>query len=242
MPRQKMNKALVCGACAFLLTTAGLSAPAAAGTLQIDPVKLEIGKARKTASLSLRNEEKAPVTIRAHAVAWNQESGMDRYEESSAVVVSPPIFTMPASGAQTVRVGLRTQGAPGRAYRLIIEEVPEASAGSGVRVALRLDIPLFVGLAAGAPSDLGWSLWRAEDGSWTAEAVNRGTGYVRVEPDALGAATGLRLSGVAFGTVLPGSSRRWSLGTKLEIADRTRFQSLVRTDAGAVKQDAAGTD
>ena len=239
MPRPTMNRVMARGACALLLATAGLGSPAAAGTLQIDPVKLEISKTRKTASLSIRNEEKVPVTIRAYAMAWNQDAGSDRYEESSAIIVSPPIFTMAAGATQTVRVGLRSPDAGGRAYRLIVEEVPEANAGTGVRVALRLDLPLYAGLQAGTPSDLGWSLFRNAQGMLVAEARNRGSGYVRVEPEALAATTGLRLPGVSFGTVLPGESRQWVLGAKPEVADRARFQSLLRTDAGAPNQVSA---
>ena len=238
MPRLTTNRALLGGACAFLLAAAGFS-PAAAGTLQIDPIKLEIGGTRKTASLTVRNEEPTPVTIRVHALAWSQDGGSDRYQESAAIIVSPPIFTLPANGTQTIRVGLRTPAASGRAYRLIVEEVPEASPGTGVRVALRLDLPLFAGLNAGRPSELSWSIWRNRDNVLVAEAVNPGSSYVRIEPDALAAATGLRLPSITFGTVLPGSRRRWILGAQPEIADRARFQSLMRADPDAAIQVSA---
>ncbi|WP_167737578.1 fimbrial biogenesis chaperone [Sphingomonas parva] len=241
MARRKLDWALAGGVCAFLLASAGLSAPAAAGTLQIDPVRLEIGKARKTASLTVRNVEDAPVTIQAHALGWSQQDGGDTYQESAAVIVSPPIFTVPPGGTQIVRVGLRNPAASEGAYRLIVEEVPEAAVGTGVRVALRLDIPLYAGLQPGKPGELAWSVWRDAQRGWIAEAANRGSGYVRVEPEELGAAVGLRLSGVTFGTVLPGSRRRWMLGERIEIADQARFESLRLPEKSGQNTGVSGT-
>ena len=237
-----LTKTLICGACAYLLAVTGLTARAAAGTLQIDPVKLEISKDRKTASLSVRNDEKTPVTIRAYPLTWSQADGTDVHEESSAVIVSPPIFTIPAGATQVVRVGLRTPAAADRAYRLIVEEVPEADASTGVRVALRLDLPLYAMISTGSLSDLSWSTFKDAKGRWVAEAVNRGQGYVRVEPEQVGAATGVRVAGISFGTVLPGSRRRWPLGEQPDITDRARFQALVRTTQGGQTQLAKKAD
>ena len=49
-------------ACASVLTW---SAPVSSGTLQVNPVLLEVGAGRRTATVTLRNEEAAPITIRA---------------------------------------------------------------------------------------------------------------------------------------------------------------------------------
>jgi fimbrial chaperone protein len=224
----------VCAAVA--LTAAAGITPAAAGTLQVNPVVVEIGAARRTGSVTVRNEEDAPVTIRAYALAWRQENGEDIYEESGAMIVSPPVFTLPPHAVQTVRVGQRRASAAPQAYRLIIEEVPEAApAGSGIRVALRLNLPLYVNLRAGAPGDLIWRAYRMSEGQWAIEAANRGAGWVRVEAAQAAAATGLRLDeNFTFGTVLPGGTHRWVVGANPRIGDQARFQQINRTaDHGA---------
>ena len=238
-----MNKALTCGASACLLAALAVPGSAAAGTLQVDPIKVEITQDRRTAGVTVTNEEKAPVTIRAYALEWSQAGGEDVYEKSSAVIVSPPIFTIPAGGTQTLRIGLRSPGASGRAYRLMIEEVPEASPGGGIRVAIRLNLPLFTHLQAGSLSDLSWTAYNGRDGRLVAEAANKGTGYVRVAPEQLGAALGVRApAGTSFGVVLPGSSRRWVMGAQPDILDRARFQALLRTNQGVQAQLASRQD
>ena len=131
--RYRHALAFVCGA--SLLLTMFPAAPALAGTLQINPVLLEVDASRRTALVTLRNVESEPVTIRSYALAWNQEGGEDAYAETSALIVSPPIFTIPAGGTQLVRIGLRSPAAARQAYRLIIEEVPEARPAEGIRVA-----------------------------------------------------------------------------------------------------------
>lgn len=213
-----------------------IGAPAAAGSLQVDPIRLEIGADRRTATLRLRNDEAVPVTIRAYPLAWSQQAGEDVYEESDALIVSPPIFTIAAGGTQLVRIGLRRPAADGRAYRVMVEEVPEASPG-GVQVALRLNLPLFASLPAGEAADLAWSARREGDG-WVLEAANRGSGWVRIEPEAAKAATGVDPQArIAFGTLLPGARRKWALGAEPMLADEARFQSIT-----GARDDESGPD
>ena len=224
----------VCAALA-LSAAAGL-APAAAGTLQVNPVLVEIGGARRTGSVTVRNEEDVPVTIRAYTLGWRQEHGEDVYDETAEIIVSPPVFTIAPHATQIVRVGPRRPSPAARSYRLIIEEVPEAApASAGIRVALRLNLPLYANLAPGAPADLAWRALRLADGQWAIEARNNGAGWVRVERPLAESATGLRLdNGFSFGTVLPGGARRWLVGAAPRIGDSARFQQISRTaDHGA---------
>ena len=79
--------ALACGASLLASLPA---APAVAGTLQVNPVLVQIDADRRTATVSIRNEEATPVVIRSHALAWRQQGGEDVYEETSGVIVSPP--------------------------------------------------------------------------------------------------------------------------------------------------------
>ena len=231
-----MRRIFPLAACAALtLTAAAGLPPAAAGTLQVNPVLVEIGAARRTGSVTVRNVENVPVTIRAYPLAWRQAEGEDHYDETSAIIVSPPVFTIAPGGSQIVRVGQRGAAAGPQSYRLIIEEVPEASRGSGIRVALRLNLPLYSGLSAGAPADLRWSAARQSDGRWAIEARNAGSGWVRVDAVIARAATGIRFDdGFAFGTVLPGGARRWLAGAAPNVADPAKFQRILRTgDDGA---------
>ena len=214
------------------------STPAAAGTLQVNPVLVDINADRRTASVTVRNEEAVPVTIRAYALAWNQADGEDNYAETGEVIVSPPVTTIAPGASQLVRVGLRAPTSGPRAYRLVIEEVPEANPGGGVRVALRLNLPLYVRTTAGDAAQLRWSAQRDSAGGWTFEAFNPGTGYVRLSPDAARAATGVRFDdNLFFGTVLPGGTRRWRVERDLHVEDAVRLRQIqgTATDVAAVQ-------
>ena len=217
----------VCGA--TLLWGVGPMAPAFAGTLQVNPVLLEINAGRRTATVTLRNEEATPVTIRAYALDWRQTGGDEAYGETSAVIVSPPIFTVAPGATQLIRVGLRSPSAAPAAYRLIVEEVPEAQPSQGIRVALRLNLPLYASVDAGPFSALRWAAWREADGNWMLEATNGGQGYVRIDPAVAQNAIGVRIPDhVNLGTVLPGAVRRWRIGTQIEVSDTARFRTITR--------------
>src|SRR5688572_3843038 len=102
---------------AFLWTT--WSAPASAGKLQVNPVLVELSADRRTGSITIRNEESEPVTIRAYSLAWSQAGGENVYQETTDVIVSPPVIVLAPGATQVIRVGLRNPGAAGKAYRLI---------------------------------------------------------------------------------------------------------------------------
>jgi len=236
-----MRNRFIAALLAAAAATAAVPGAALAGSLSVDPIRLEITQGRRTATLRVRNQEQAPVTIRAYALAWSQVDGEDRYEDSSAVIVSPPIFTIPAGGTQLIRVGLRSPSANARAYRLMVEEVPQARPGGGVQVALRLNLPLFAMMNAGTAAELGWAASRGADGRWTVEAVNNGANYVRVEPAAAEAATGVDFDNSAnLGVVLPGSRRRWVVGNEPALLDRSRFTAIQRVAARAQPQAVRG--
>ncbi len=221
----------------FLAASAALcvAAPAAAGTLQVNPVLVAIDHDHRTGSVTVRNEEATPVTIRAYPLAWRQADGDDVYEETAAMIVSPPVFTIPPGATQLVRVGLRNPAGANQAYRLIIEEVPEATRATGIRVALRLNLPLYAMIQPGSPAELRWSASRQSDGGWLLEAANPGSGYIRLDHAAAARATGFTFGDtIAFGTVLPGASRRWRLDASTPVADRAVLQQIMRTpDSGA---------
>jgi fimbrial chaperone protein len=214
-----------------ILAAATLPGAALAGSVQIDPVKIEINADRKTGSVRIRNTDAKPVTMRGFARSWSQVNGEDVHEDAADVIVSPPVFTIPAGGSQLVRVGLRSAIRPG-SYRLILEEMPEASPNGGVQVALRLDMPLYAMEKPGAADDLVWTAWQQADKNWVVEATNKGDGYVRVEPEEASSASGMMFDASrALGTVLPGGSKKWLVGSAT-IIDRARFEQIVRARDG----------
>jgi fimbrial chaperone protein len=226
--------------CLAAFAALAAASPAAAGALQVDPIRVDLSTDRKTGTVTVTNDAAAPVTIHATALAWSQAGGEDRYQDTSAVIVSPPIFTIPAGGTQTVRVGLRSAAGAGHAYRLIIEEVPQANPQGGIQVALRLNLPLFAMVQPGSTADLSWAAWQQPDGSWAVEARNGGAGHVRVDAAQASAATGIsRIPALDFAVLLPHGSRRWTIATAPAVKDRIAFQKIVRPGNGDGPQQLA---
>jgi fimbrial chaperone protein len=204
---------------AALLATGMLAAAdeAAASTLSIAPIRVELSSAKRTAVLTLRNEEDAPVVVQARPAAWTQKDGEDQLDDTHDVVVTPPIFTVPAKGQQVLRVALVREPDPAREldYRLVLSEVPSAAApeSTGLKVTLRITLPVFVAAPVHTAADIAWShVWQA-DGTLDLTAQNHGSAHLQVlDFDVHGAGGSdekLHVTNPHY--VLPGSAAHWLL-------------------------------
>jgi fimbrial chaperone protein len=191
-------------------------ASALAGTFSISPVRAELSAAVQTAALTLRNQEATPVVVQAELMLWEQADGEDRLTPTRDVLVSPAVFTIPGNGSQLVRVALRRPADAQRelSYRLLLTEVPQqANPGfTGLNMALRLSLPVFVEPAALAAPRLDWSGSRSAEGALAITARNTGNAHARVvgfsvTPD--GAAAPVMQQNVAA-YLLPGQARTWT--------------------------------
>ena len=188
------------------------AAPSLAGSFHVDPVNLTLAPDKATTSLTIGNNAGEPVGIRVTALRWTQVDGKDVYTPTDDVIASPPIFTLDARGQQLVRLGLRRR-TPGAAYRVIVEEIPgERRAGTGIKVALRLNLPLYVPAQGKGEPQLRWSAWRDETGATVLQATNEGTRHSQILSIAALDADGRQVAATKdMGVVLPGSARRWTL-------------------------------
>lgn len=149
----------------WFLAAAIANAPRAAN-FSVSPLRLDLSATAPVAVVEIGNTGTEPVTVQAQSRSWSQATGQDEYGEARAFIISPAIFTIPAGGRQVVRVALR--GAAPRdieaAYRLVMTEIPGAQpsappATPGLRVALRMDIPVYVSpQQAGAQANAGFSV------------------------------------------------------------------------------------
>jgi fimbrial chaperone protein len=219
----------------FAMGLAALAAipSAQASTFQVNPVVLEVVAGRQNAVLTVRNSEAVPVSIQLHLFRWTQKAGEDVYAETDDLIASPPIVTIPAAGTQIVRIGPRAGQLSG-AYRVMLEEILPAAVRKGeVRIALRLNLPLYVTPANAAMPALRWSGWRDATGSIVLQADNDGGRYATVV--ALGAIDAAQKAvplTSRFGAVLPGGSRRWVVGKHPELGAGTTLQLTVSGSDG----------
>jgi fimbrial chaperone protein len=218
------------------------AADARAGSFQVNPIRVEVAKGATNAALTVRNDGDDAVVIQASLLSWAQdESGQDVYAPTNEALVTPPIMTIQPGGEQIVRVGLRRAADPQRelTYRLYLAEVPPPPKPgfTGLQVALRVGVPVFVPPLVPAIRRLEWSAQIAADGAIRLTAQNTGNTHVQVTDFELGVAGAgeplARQTALAY--VLAGQRRLWTLPVA---PDRVKVVSALRlkafTDAGEI--------
>jgi fimbrial chaperone protein len=162
--------------------------------------------------------------------AWVQRNGRDEQDETRDLIISPAIFTFKPGEAQVVRIALR--GAPDRqlerAYRILVSEIPGPSVPTApelisFRIALRMDLPLFVAaIEPGAPSPS----FEFEPANGRLLVRNEGPSHIRFTDFTLQQA-GRQLHAVPVFTVLPGSA----IAMELPRVDRATTVANARVEA-----------
>jgi fimbrial chaperone protein len=130
------------------------------------------------------------------------------------------VFTVPGNGSQLIRVALRVPADAQRelSYRVILTEVPQRASPdfTGLNVALRLSLPVFVAPVAAAKPLLEWSATRSADGTISLTARNAGNAHARIltfsAAPATGSASAMTQDVAAY--LLPGQARTWTLDNK----------------------------
>jgi fimbrial chaperone protein len=205
-----------------------LPATVSAGAFTISPVRIELSPRAPMVAVTVRNnDESASASIQTQTMLWKQQDGLDNYEVSRALVVSPPIFTLQPGAEQVVRIALR--GAPPAdteaLYRVYFQELPGTvedpatqERRPSLRVVLRMGVPVVVtpasGKSAAKPS---LRMERTPSGKQRVIVQNDGNGHLRVTDLVVADATSGAelLKGTSF-YVLPG---QWWASSEFPIAD-----------------------
>jgi len=231
-------------AAAVALVALGFAAPLAAlaGSFEVNPIRVDLSPAARSAAVAVRNTGAESVVVQVSVQAWSQRDGRDVLEQTSDVIISPPIATIAASQEQVIRIGLRR--APDAqqelSYRLFLQEVPPPPQPGfqGLQVALRIGLPIFVQPRSGpAKATLVWDAQLRADGNVSLRLQNKGTGHIQISDVAMFLPDGKEPiaahSSLAY--VLPGQSREWDLKLARPGVKKTdRLRLKVATDAGSV--------
>jgi fimbrial chaperone protein len=219
------SSAGVCQPIAFAfsaLCALALLSPAlvSAAEWNVDPVRVELSPQQQTAAIIVRNESDQPSSIQIQAVAWSQVNGMDVYTPTRELLVSPPIATIPPKSDQVIRVALRRPADPSNelAYRINLQELPheQVSESTGVQVALRIGLPVFVqSLKGDAAPKMAWSVTPAPDNKLKVQVKNQGNAHVQISDFSLQTVGAMQpvTSESASSYVLAGQTREWLLKT-----------------------------
>lgn len=209
-----MRKFLFLGALIVLVP-----AMARAGTINVNPIRLDLTRSEPTAVLNVSNNTDSATVMQISVFSWKQANGKQVLTPTRALLATPPIFTVASGGTQVVRVGLRVKPDPRleTAYRLMLTQVPpKRQPGQlGLRIALRFSLPVFVAPIAGvAAPKLHWTLQRLSGSKARLTVENVGTAHGKVNALALAASPGgpaLAKVDAGLGYVLPDDSLSWTV-------------------------------
>jgi fimbrial chaperone protein len=212
---------------------------AAASSISVAPIRVELSSGKRTAVLTVRNQDDSPVVVQARPAAWSQPQGEDQLDDTHDLVVTPPIFTIPGKGQQVVRIALLREPDAAREldYRLVLSEVPSSTAPetTGLRVALRITLPVFIAAQAHTGADVAWShKWRS-DGTLEIAAQNRGTAHLQIlDFDVQGtkAATADKVHADTPHYLLPGTVFHWELHPGAAVPHDAQLVIQGHSDAG----------
>lgn len=220
--RQAANRGLVLPV--FMLTLL-LTSQVLAGSFSVSPTRVVLSAQDNVVALWVRNTGTGETSVQVELQEWRQRGGQDIYTPSREVLATPPIFTLAPGQTQVLRVGLRRP--PERdtelSYRLFLQELPPPAAEDypGLRMALRISLPVFVAPASGAAApELSWRVERGNRGEWRLSARNHGHGHGQVSRLRVRLPDGRMLQHSGNAYVLPGAEQEWALapGTPLPAA------------------------
>lgn len=200
--------------CGGVLLAMALHHPAAAASLQVMPVLLDLVEGNNGV-LHLRNEGTKPVDVQVRIFRWRQQDGVETLEPAAEVVASPPLTTVQPGTDYSVRIVREAPALPvgEEAYRVWIDELPaNARAGrSGVNFTVRSVIPIFFRSADASLPKVQWIVSR--QGSQMV-LVGRNEGDQRLRLSDLSITDGnhrvVDRKGL-FGYVLGHSTMKWRL-------------------------------
>lgn len=179
----RLYASVMCALAAGLI--AGLAAAPLcvdAASLSIDPISFTVQPTQGAQVLRVGNTGDQPVRVQISPVRWFFDGNSEREEAADGLILNPPIFTVAAQKTQFIRFGERQRetSESEKAYRLVIEEVPdpEEVRQPGLRTVLKFSVPIFI-----APlkpvHHLSWHT-SVESGALHVSAINDGNVHQRL--------------------------------------------------------------
>lgn len=166
------------------LLYAGASVSTQASSLSVSPVVLTLNETRQSAAITLKNEGSESRVIQTQLLRWTQQNGENVHTSSRDLLVNPPIVTLQPGQTQIIRIGLnrKVDKAQEMAYRLYVSEVPPPpkEGFTGLRIALRLGLAVFVSPHAKLVDKPDWRAARTPQGTLQLTLHNSGNRHIRL--------------------------------------------------------------
>lgn len=131
-----------------------------ASAIEVSPTKVFFQPDQKFTSIIVKNLSKEKVFIQAELLHWQQKDSKNIYNTSKELIISPPLFSIEPESEQVVRIGRKqlTQSSSEQSYRLLLSEIPDQfKLTNGLKIVLRLNLPIFITPKETTQHDLKWS-------------------------------------------------------------------------------------
>ena len=219
--------------------SAAWSSIAAAQAIAIAPVTIALRPGELTTTVTVTNRGPSETAVQVRAFDWDQAGGEDRLEPTRDLLVSPPISKIGPGQTQIVRLLLkRPATAEEGSYRIFFDDIPTALPANGVRVALRISVPVFAAAAVPAKAQLSWRAETGGPGEAVLSIANSGLRHAhladlrviladRGEIRPQGAASLYVLSGATIHLRLAGHAAGLAPGATLRISARSEGGEIV---------------
>jgi fimbrial chaperone protein len=186
-------------------------------SLFLRPTSLALSGKESAATITLTNSGEQSITAQLRLYSWDQKNNDDLLVETSTLVASPPMVSIPAGKSQTVRVVRvgTTPAAAQESYRLIVDEIvdrSQLSADAGVVMQLRYSVPVFVMPKPGAKANATVNASLSGD-TLTFDVTNRGATHAQISNITVAYSDGSSstVNAGLVGYVLPDKQRQWLL-------------------------------
>jgi fimbrial chaperone protein len=212
---------------------------ASAQSLSVQPVSILLTPGQMATSLTLTNQGDSETSIQIRAFAWSQTLDDDPLVASDAVVVSPPIASIPPKSSQVIRLILR-QPAKGQeaTYRILVDQIPPPSEPGVVHVVLRLSIPIFAQPATRAVPHVQYHA-ELNAGQLYLVGTNDGLRHEVVRDIELTTKDGRKLKAASSASpyILAGATRRWKIDAQGPLPlSGDSLQLTGNSDGGVIEQ------
>lgn len=192
------------------------TAALAGASMQIAPILVDLEAPAAASTIDLTNQALQPASIQVRVFAWTQADGKEGLTPTNDVVASPPFATIASGAKLSIRVIRATQRPvkAEEAYRVVIDQLPEAT-GNGkaiVSMLLRQVLPVFFAAANRTPPEIAWSIQKTDKG-YALFAHNSGDRRLRIVnaililPDH----RSIKMSSGLLGYVLGHSDMSWAI-------------------------------
>lgn len=184
-----------------------------AQSITVMPVSVTLAPGQLAGSVTVVNQNDKEMSFQVRAFSWSQKADEEQLTPTDDLMVSPPMSTIAASTSQVVRLALKhpTVGEE-KAYRILIDQIPQAAGPGTVRIAMRLSIPVFTQPGTVVNPQLLWNVER-ENGQAHLVVTNTGNAHEKITAIKI---TGTKTQNISVSAnvspyVLPGSTRRWPI-------------------------------